>query len=623
MLEKDLVQKLTEMSNAYYEGHQIATDEEYDALESKLRAMNPNSEYFNGVRERTAVFYGQKRKHLYSKIGSIQKIHQLSESKIDTRHTISAKLDGTSMTVYFKNGKVLYALTRGDGYEGFDVTDKYLKISEKYSLNFPKSFTGAIRGEVVLSNESWKVYKKNHSDAAMQRNTGTGLLNRKTCDEDVALLDFVVYNLLATNECVTDSVSELEVLEKMNTGFPVCPYIKVSVPATFEQLESYKKEWEHTYPLDGVVLSRTFGWSFDNEVFSPNIQTEAFKFDAESKESDVIGVEWTLQKSGKYTPVVIVSPVELSGALVRRATGFNAKFIEDNRIDVGAKVDICRSNEVIPYINDVLTPSESFQLPDTCPSCGSKLVWKGVHLVCESDKCPEKERLMVYHFLRVCGGDIKGVGDSIYDIIAKPTLQETLDNLRASNFSSATSHQQKMISQIKSNILNGVSTFSFLKSLNFDGVGDTALKRICDYQEGSWAMNYILCDDPDSELLQIPKVGAAVMSELSLKKNRIRVSELFGTLMIRLINIYIPKKEETQDDTGDFRRYCVTGSLSMPRKAFEQLCLSKGWVMTSISKAEVLVTEDPSSGSSKNKEARRLGKPVVNEETFKKEYLQI
>lgn len=229
---KEIVEQLTQWSNAYYEGHQEVSDIEYDTLEEKLKELDPNNSYFSKNRESSAVVYGQKRMHLYSFIGSVSKIHKITESKISTPYTISAKMDGSSMTVYFKDGKVLYALTRADGYEGFDITDKYNKIVEKYNIRIPEGFTGAIRGEVVMGNRAWEEYKSSHANAAMQRNTGTGIINRKECTDDLKYLDFVVYELLATNIIDQDLLfnnqyNELDALKALNIGYPIAPYVFV------------------------------------------------------------------------------------------------------------------------------------------------------------------------------------------------------------------------------------------------------------------------------------------------------------------------------------------------------------------------------------------------------------
>ena len=618
----EIVEQLTKWSDAYYEGHQEVSDIEYDTLEEKLKELDPNNSYFYKNRESSASIYGQKRKHLYSFIGSVPKIHKITESKISTPYTISAKMDGSSMTVYFKDGKVLYALTRADGYEGFDITDKYNKITEKYNITIPEGFTGAIRGEVVMGNKAWEEYKISHEDAAMQRNTGTGIINRKECTEDLKYLDFVVYELLATNIVnqdllVNNQYNELDALSCLNIGYPIAPYEVVRGGLySDEGLENLKKIWSEKWPLDGVVFNQFKGFESNGEVYQSNSLKEAYKFESESAETEVIGVEWTLQKSGRLIPVAIMKPVELSGALVRRATANNAANVLDQGIDVGAIVEVCRSNEVIPKILKTLSPAKVC-LPKECPHCGRSLVTEGVHLVCINDNCPEINRLQVYNFLKVCGENIKGVGDSIYYLIAKNSIEETLDFLRIGDFRKFTDNQRNLISIIKNNIFNHMTWDKLLASLSIDALGDKTIKKLI--KEPQWVADYFQgqCKTP------FPKgIGPSIQVELSLRKNIRKAVKLYNILQLRLIDIKDIENIKIDDNTN-VRYFCVTGSLDgLTRSQFETLCKAKNWEMSSLKKAECLITNDTTTGTSKNIEAQRLGKKIYSQKEFMKLFIE-
>lgn len=619
---KDIVEKLIKWSNAYYEGHQEVSDAEYDALENYLKKLDPNNEYFKKNRESSASLYGVKRSHLYGFIGSVPKIHKVSESKMTGMYTISAKMDGTSMTVYFKDGKVLYALTRADGYEGFDITDKYSKIVEKYDIHIPEGFTGAIRGEVVMGNKHWEEFKKKHPDAAMQRNTGTGIINRKGCSEDLEYLDFVVYEMPATNIVDQDLLfrgqyTELGNLQALDFGYPIAPFITVRGGLySDEALESLRDNWLKEWPLDGVVFNKFNGYARFKDIYEPDSLKEAYKFENESKETKVIGIEWTLQKSGRLTPVVIMNPVELSGATIRRATANNAEMVKTLGLDVGAWIEVERANEVIPYINKVIEPVEA-NLPTECPYCGKPLIWEGKHLVCNNSNCYEQERLNVYQFLRVCGENVKGAGDSIYDLLAKPTLEETLDFLRSTSFSKYTQNQQKLIGIIKGNILSKMTWSKLLASVDVDSLGDKALKKLA--KEKDWLISYF-----SGELKEFPKcVGPALQEELSKERNRSRAKKLYLLLTLRMIQIHDDVIKEEHIPLQNARYYSITGSLEgFSRSQFEIMCKAKGWYMASVKKSECLVTNDTSSGSAKNIEAQRFGKTIYSQREFMERFLK-
>lgn len=621
-----IVETLIHYSDAYYAGNQIVDDQTYDALEEELRRLDPENSYFSKNRESSAEFYGQKRRHLYGFIGSVPKIHSMDESKIAKKglpYTVSAKLDGTSMTVYFEDGKLLYALSRADGVEGFDLTDKYLEIIKKYDIHIPEGFTGGIRGEVVMPNASWEKYKADHPDASMQRNTGTGLLNRKDLSKDLGLLDYVVYEVLATDIGAFSVPNELALLELLNFGYPIVPYYVETGMPTEEKLKNYRDEWAKTYPLDGVVFNYFGDMSIsllENGVYQIETLKEAYKFDAETKETEVIGVEWTLQRSGKLIPVVIMSPVELSSAIVRRATANNAKNVLDSEIGIGSKILVKRSNEVIPYVEAVVSPTGA-DLPIVCPHCGKTLDWEGVHLVCSNDNCEEKVRLFIYNFLKVCSEDIKGVGDAIYSIIAKSTLRETLSTLSTESYGSLTKNQRKTIHQIRDNIFNKMTLMKILEATDIEGLGQKTLKRLSN--DLDWVESYIY----NKGFIYFPKyIGPALAEEMAKPTYRKRIDMILEVLLLSFIEVH--KSMGTQQpkvlEDNNTRYYCVTGALEgLTRGQFEAICLSKNWVLASIKKAECLVTNDTTTGTAKNLEAQRLGKKIYTQKEFMEKFITV
>lgn len=616
----EIVEKLTDWSNAYYEGHQKVSDLEYDTLEEELRKLDPSNDYFLKNRESSATVYGQKKRHIYTFIGSVPKIHRLSESRISLPYTISAKMDGSSMTVYFKDGKVLYALTRADGDEGFDITDKYNKIVEKYKIQIPEDFTGAVRGEVVMSNKAWEDYKLSHEDASMQRNTGTGIINRKECTEDLKYLDFVCYELIATNIIDQDLLfsnqyTELDALKSLNIGYPIAPYVVVRNGLYSEEgLLNLKNEWAKTWPLDGVVLNHYNGYLKGSDVYVSESIKEAYKFEAESAETEILDIEWTLQKSGRMIPVVVMNPVELSGALVRKATANNAKNVLEQGIGKGSIIEICRSNEVIPKILKTLSPSD-VRLPEVCPFCKERLTWEGVHLVCKNKGCSELRRLRILNFVKVCGENIKGVGDSLYDLIVKDSLAETLDFIKFNPLKGFTEHQKSQIAKIGENIFQNMTWSKLLASLSIDALGDKTIKKLL--KDARWAPEYF-----QGHYYSPKGLGPSIQFELSLPENLEKATELYNILQLRMIPVQDEVKSD-KDETSNARYFCVTGSLDgLTRSQFETLCKSKGWLLSSIKKAECLITNDTASDSSKNIEAKRLGKVIYSQKEFFEKFLK-
>ena len=191
MTEQERWEEISNYSQSYYEGHPEISDAEFDVLYDNFIKDFPNSTHIKEVAKGFNVDDTtlQKFKHKYSTVGSISKIHSIEETNFTAPffYNISVKLDGSSLVLYYVDGQLERALTRGDGLYGLDVTNKVKYLCpEALTPKFfhEKPFTGAIRGEVVMSNCAFEEYKKEHPEAKMARNVSTGLMMRKDISEE-------------------------------------------------------------------------------------------------------------------------------------------------------------------------------------------------------------------------------------------------------------------------------------------------------------------------------------------------------------------------------------------------------------------------------------------------------
>lgn len=354
---EEIVAKLQEYSDAYYQGHELISDADFDALEDELRSIDTENSWFKKNRESV---YGAKYPHPYEFVGSIDKIHSLAESKLhDFAIEVSAKLDGTSMVAYFENGKLVRALTRGDGYYGMDVTPHYLAITKKYPVHVPAWFTGAIRGEVVFTNANWERFKKKYPDAKAPRNSGTGLVNAKEVnEEDEALLDYVIYDVLAVNR---DTLTRRELLGSF--GIPTAPsWMAAFDTLTEDNLVTLYNDYSQYFPIDGLVLRGICQIYEKDGMYHYTKHQEAFKFQAEIKTCTPKGITWQMGRTGKLTPVLNIEPLVLSGAVISNVTLYNIDFVE-RYILPAEEIAVTRSNEVIPKVAFVIINGEKV-IPD-------------------------------------------------------------------------------------------------------------------------------------------------------------------------------------------------------------------------------------------------------------------
>lgn len=340
----------------YSDGTNELTDAEFDSLVDKLRVMNPDSKIL--VTGWGFEVKGNKVKHKYSHIGSLDKCktyQEIPDRFKGKKMFISPKLDGLSAVAYYENGKLIKGITRGNGEYGQDITDK-LKIILGTEIA-DKTFTGAVRGELIISKANWQNVLQKYPDLIAPRNFAAGIINRKEIDPDIEFIDLVVYKIIG-QENNPVKIDRNEILLWLNDNFkhciPIYYYPQLNEPSWNEyHLQTFETFKELGYELDGLVLTNedviynynTKGYVYDEA---------AFKFASESIDVKVTDIIWNLTRTQKLVPIVQFEPVFLSGAVLQNATGHNAKFILDNGIKVGSTIEICRSNEVIPYIKKVV-----------------------------------------------------------------------------------------------------------------------------------------------------------------------------------------------------------------------------------------------------------------------------
>lgn len=374
---KELERRIKENAQKYYQdGSQELSDEEFDNLVDELKAKDPNSEVLKvgwGYDPNNDTTPGSKVKHRYGVVGSLTKVHNWNELDKNLSYNLviaSLKLDGISVVLYYENGVMTQAVTRGNGYIGVDITEKcnYI-LTKRYGRRhvIDKKFTGAIRGEILMSYSSFEKYSETHTEAKNPRNTTAGIINSKDVEpEDLLFLDIYVYKIVGREMFMdrTSSYSDanttyIDVLSFLSKNFErVVPYTSVILEElTIDDcMKSLKDEWYGTVPADGIVIANNRLIEIPIELSKVAIEysSQAYKFEAETKLAKVEEVEWSMSKTGYMIPRVRIEPTQLSGTTVRYASGFNAAFIKDNNIGPGAIIKVEKANEIIPNIVAVL-----------------------------------------------------------------------------------------------------------------------------------------------------------------------------------------------------------------------------------------------------------------------------
>ena len=353
--KKELESLLSELSDKYYnnteEKKELVSDDVYDSL------VDIYTTKFGCYKVIGAPAPSKNKEELPKYMGSLDKIRTEAEllrwtKKYPGPYVITDKIDGVS-ALY--DGKKLW--TRGDGQEGTNISHIL-----KY-INLPKIDKGFVRGEIYMSKSIFE--KKYKTDFSNTRNMVSGILNPLTKKPNVeALKDLVFLTYEFDDKSYTQSQSQqLDILEEL--GFKL-PYNEVVVDndLTIEYLTNLimKRKSEADYDMDGLVIVN------DKAIVAVNKDNPdnavAFKVEGEVIQTEVEYVEWNPSKHGVLKPRVKVQPIKLCGVEINWATGFNAKFISDNKIGKGAKLLIVRSGDVIPYIKEVIEPADEADMPD-------------------------------------------------------------------------------------------------------------------------------------------------------------------------------------------------------------------------------------------------------------------
>ena len=380
----ELENKIIHLSQCYYEGHPECSDTEFDGLITYLQNVNPNSPILSmtGYGYDPYKQVGEKEHHLYGDVIGISKkprdVNDIPKDFFNTNIMISAKLDGLSMVCYFVNGKFTKALTRGRNGIGINRTDKIEKILNR-ELNIPTgfNFTGAIRGEVCISNNQWEnmiekglIEKDNPS--VNPRNVAAGIIGRDEINDDINFVDLVFYKVVGFNDdnnswnkIYKESILEnkkydVKFLRKFIKEEYIVDYIEDNGSQLNQNaLETLYNQFNSIYTCDGCVITKSdknvskLNDKYQNKIALENNEI-AYKFEGEKIITTIENIRWKMSKGNKAIPVINVTPVELSGAIVQNASAYNAKYVLEHKLRPGVKVELIRSGEVIPKIIGVI-----------------------------------------------------------------------------------------------------------------------------------------------------------------------------------------------------------------------------------------------------------------------------
>ena len=602
----------------YYQGHAEISDEKYDQLEEELKKLDPGNPVLElvGFKQTEAVAKVEHQKKMLSLDKTYEEKDLIRWAGKEELVSIF-KIDGSSCSLIYENGHLVMAKTRGDGQFGENITKKAIFIPD-----IPKSIPGnkncEIRGEVYCIEKNFFTLSKemqslNLETPTSQRNIVAGLLGRKENVQLCRHLSFQAFDQI-DDEKFSKEHHKLDSLRGL--GFITPDYELHKTGKELKERIAEAKEFMSSgdYLIDGLVfvyddikLHEELGETSHHPRYKM-----AFKFAGETKVAKINEIEWGVSRNGTLTPVALIEPTELSGAMIGRVTLHNFGMVQNFELKAGDKIEIIRSGEVIPKFLGVVERSKGeFTYPIKCPSCSAKLVIQDIWLSCNNESCPAKIKEVILNYIHKAG--IDDISDKRLEEMINKGLVESIPDLyklELEHFLLLEKVKDKLATKMYENIAKSKSQTlaQFISAIGVEGVSVAKSEKII--AQGYNTLPKILELKLDKMLLI---EGFAEKSSKTFLESLERKKELIAELLE--VGVVV-KKDEVVTGEGNLTglKFCLTGELSQPRPQVEKIIKMNGGVIAGVSKnLNYLVTNETNSTSSKFVKAQSLGVPIINE----------
>lgn len=610
---------------AYYNGKPLVTDSVYDLFKDSLyRALPPDHPELDKVGHPPSSDWPKERHEIHmgsqNKLSSEEEItdwlkKRMAETGIDNPPMIlQHKIDGFSLEIKYKKGRIQAGITRGDGIVGENVTPN-VKLFRYMPCILPIDNDVIVRAEGVLYNEDFDAVQDETGDRYENPRNAAAGISRRLDGKFCKRIRVIAYDVNAKVELERE---KSEILHKL--GFePVTSYVCDSIESVLKVYRWVKDEVRQKLPykIDGLVLK------FDDLKIQDKLGIKrnrpegqiALKFDPDQAMTINKDIAVQLGRSGKLTPVAVLEPVKLDGSTITRATLHNFSYIEEKFIRPGVEVVIEKKGDIIPQVVEVVDVGdhqELYQRPTKCPSCNSDLEWDGVNLYCISKECRERDVAKMVYWVKTL--DMKGFSqrfiEKLWDI-GKLRKVSDLYKLQPDDFTSMEGIGEKGVRAFFKTLRDSSEMYleKFIQALGISGCNSSTAAVLAEKFKDWDTIAQLLPD----QIAALP--GYAEKKASTICEGISEVREM-GYELLEGIRI----KEKKRGSLSDMS-FCVTGSLeSMGREEFKAFVIDNGGSVKSTVSAGLtfLVNNDADSPSSKNQKAKKLGVKVITEEEFLK-----
>ncbi len=634
-----LYQEIRKSNYAYYmEDNPYISDTEFDQLLRELKELEQQYPEFKQIDSPTEIVGGRvdnrfkKQEHQVPML-SLDNAFNFDELReFDKRikgelngnysYVCELKIDGLAMSLEY-NHHLSKALTRGNGQVGENVLHNVQTIKTlPKELGFSEPFS--VRGEVFIDKQEFKrIVEVEEKDFANPRNLAAGTIRQLDANlTKKRHLDMFCYGLIEPEKYGHDTYAQsMQYLKqlgfKINEELKVCENIE-DVIAYVEKISEIRHDF--SYEIDGIVIK--VNEYVNQQILGTTAKYPkwaiAYKFKSEEAITKLEDIFLTVGRTGKITPNAKLTPVELMGSTISRATLHNAVYIREKDIRINDNVVIIKAGDIIPRVERVSENeerNEKYQMPSTCPECASELVIIENDHFCQNPHCPAKQLEKLIHFVSKGAMDIDGFGKKqVEKFIDNDLIREFSDiyQLKADDLLKLEGFQQKSVDKLLENIEKSkqVAIPNFIYSLGIKNVGLEVAKLIVKCYP-TW--NEIVSLTPE-QLVQIDGIGQVIAQNINDYFNNLANQEQLAKLFT--LGIKLKEVENTVIENLELadKTIVITGSFdNFKRSELKSMCEANGAkVSGSVSKNTDILFAGEKAGSKLTK-ANELGITIWDE----------
>ena len=639
----ELVKTLNEAAKAYYQGtKEIMSNFEYDALYDELLSLEKETGVVLASSPTVNVGYevlSELPKERHEKpmlsLDKTKDVQALKEWVGNQKTILSWKLDGLTIVLTYKNGKLDKAVTRGNGEVGEVITNN-AKVFKNVPLSIAYQGELVLRGEAVITYSDFYRINEEIEDADAKyknpRNLCSGsvrqLNNEITAKRNV---NFFAFSLVKAENVDFENSHEKQMLWLKSQGFDVVEYEMVTLDTLEESIQGFASKVEsNDFPSDGLVLiydNISYGESLGRTAKFPR-NSIAFKWADEIRETILKEIEWSPSRTGLINPVAIFEPVELEGTTVSRASVHNISVMEGLELGIGDTIEVYKANMIIPQIAENKTRSGLAEIPKKCPTCGGvteiRQIADAKALYCTNPECQAKKIKSFTLFVSRDAMNMEGLSEATLEkFIAKGFIHEFADMFKLERYADEIKEMDGFGEKSCKNLLASVEKARnttlprLIYALGIQNIGVANAKMLA--KQYHYSIEELQCASAE-ELSAIDGIGEVIAGSIEEYFRNEKNQQIIDNLLAEVI---IEKPEENSNaQIFEGMNFVITGSVEhfANRNEVKAVIEARGGKVTGsvTSKTNYLINNDTTSNSSKNKKAKELNIPIISEEGFLK-----